>query len=71
VQENILYGNLKASNMQIKEAVDIANASEIIESQALKSNLTTVQPPFEMRLFLKPTNTGLSKTLEKTNIKNS
>jgi hypothetical protein len=32
---NILYGNLKASNMQIKEAVDIANASEFIESQTL------------------------------------
>ena len=36
VKENILYGNLKASNMQIKEAVDIANASEFIESQALQ-----------------------------------
>jgi hypothetical protein len=36
VKENILYGNLRASNMQIKEAVDIANASEFIESQTLQ-----------------------------------
>lgn len=36
VKENILYGNLKASNQQIKDAVDIANASEFIESQTLE-----------------------------------
>jgi ATP-binding cassette subfamily B (MDR/TAP) protein 1 len=36
VKENILYGNMKASNKQIKEAVDIANAAEFIESQTLE-----------------------------------
>lgn len=36
VKENILYGNMKASNKQIKEAVDIANAAEFIENQTLE-----------------------------------
>ena len=36
VKENILYGKLKASNAEIKQAVEIANASEFVESQALE-----------------------------------
>lgn len=36
VKENILYGNLHASNAEIKNAVDIANATEFIESQTLE-----------------------------------
>jgi len=36
VKENILYGNLKASNQQIKDAVDIANATEFIEGHTLE-----------------------------------
>ena len=36
VKENILYGNMQASNQEIKDACDIANASEFIESQALE-----------------------------------
>ena len=35
VKENILYGNLKASNKQIYEACEIANALEFVESQSL------------------------------------
>ena len=36
VKENILYGNMKASNSQIKDAAEIANATEFIESQTLE-----------------------------------
>lgn len=36
VKENVLYGKLKASNAEIKQAVEIANASEFVESQALE-----------------------------------
>lgn len=36
VKENILYGNIKASNQEIKDACDIANATEFIESQTLE-----------------------------------
>jgi ABC-type multidrug transport system fused ATPase/permease subunit len=36
VKENILYGNMHASNQEIKNAVDIANATEFIESQTLE-----------------------------------
>jgi ABC-type multidrug transport system fused ATPase/permease subunit len=35
VKENILYGNMGASNAEINEAVKIANASEFIESDKL------------------------------------
>ena len=35
IKENILYGNTKASNLEIKTAVDIANAAEFIESSEL------------------------------------
>jgi ABC-type multidrug transport system fused ATPase/permease subunit len=36
VKENILYGKIKASNAEIKNAADIANATEFIESQTLE-----------------------------------
>jgi ABC-type multidrug transport system fused ATPase/permease subunit len=57
VRENILYGNLKASNMQIKEAVDIATHPSSSRARPFKNNLTIVHPPYETRLFLKPTKT--------------
>jgi ABC-type multidrug transport system fused ATPase/permease subunit len=36
VKENILYGNMHASNKEIKIAADIANASEFIEDHSLE-----------------------------------
>lgn len=55
VKENILYGNLKASNRQIKEAVDIANAAEFIESQALEKQFddsaASLREAFESTAF--------------------
>lgn len=38
VKENILYGNDKASNDEIREAATSANAIEFIESQTLFQN---------------------------------
>ena len=35
VKENILYGNPQASNFEIKEAAQIANCLEFIESEEL------------------------------------
>jgi len=35
VKENILYGNMNASNAELNAAVKIANASEFIESDKL------------------------------------
>lgn len=35
IQENILYGKSHASNSQLKEAAEIANALEFIESQSI------------------------------------
>ena len=36
VKENILYGNVSASNKEVKDAVAIANATEFIESPDLE-----------------------------------
>jgi len=38
IKENILYGKLKASNAEIKNAADIANATEFIENHSLDKN---------------------------------
>jgi len=35
IKENILYGKDDASNTEIKDAADIANATEFIESQEM------------------------------------
>lgn len=36
IKENILYGNTKASNQEIRNAVEISNALEFIESSELE-----------------------------------
>ena len=40
VKENILYGNLKASNEEIKAATEIANATNFVESDTLEHRFT-------------------------------
>lgn len=55
VKENVIYGNMKASNQQMKEAVDIANAAEFIESQTLEQQFddsaSSLLNAYESELF--------------------
>ena len=37
IQENILYGNMNARNSDIRDAAQVANAIEFIESQQILS----------------------------------
>lgn len=39
VKENILYGNVTASNQEIQDAASIANAREFIESKTLEHRI--------------------------------
>lgn len=55
ILENILYGDSNASNSEIKEAAQIANALEFIDSKSL----------LEGGVAADTTATGLLKELEK------
>ena len=53
VKENVLYGNAKASNADIVNAVSIANASSFVESDTLQHRITD-DPANLLENWLKP-----------------